>query len=137
MLARHADVVIVRLEDPEEYVRQSALDTLGKLPEPATFRHQVYAVLARFNAATFNLEAQLCILHPRFVTRFVTQGDGFDSTVHLRSRLLGRLAWCRFRLRRCVKCLALYWYALPYRPSGPGHACDVVEWGQMRELRSP
>ena len=114
MLAQHADVVIARLEDPEEYAEQLALDTLGKLPEPATFRHQVYAELARFSAATFKLaatkKALLCIL-PRF--GFVTQGDGLDSTLNMRSRLLGRLAWYRFRLRRCVQCLALYWYALP------------------------
>ena len=135
-LARHADVLMARLEDPNESIRTLSYGMLMMLPERATFRYKVYAEFARFNAATFKLAATkaalLCIL-PRFVTREVD----IDSDHQLRSQLLGRLAWYRFRLRRRVKCLALYWYALPYRPSGPGHARDVAEWGQMRELRSP
>ena len=51
----------------------------------------------------------------------------------LRSRLLGRVAWYRCRIRLRVRSLSLYWYALPYRPSGPGHARDVEAWGQMNE----
>ena len=30
-----------------------------------------------------------------------------------------------------VERLALYWYALPYRPNGPGHARDVEAWDRM------
>ena len=136
MLAQHADVVISRLEDPEDYVRQGALDTLCKLPEPATFRYQVYAVFARLNVLWF--------VHPRvkvplryMLPYFVTRGVDFDNTTNLRSRLLGRLVWYRFQLRRRVRCLALYWYALQYRPSGPGHARDVEKWEQMREMSMP
>ena len=135
-LAQHADVVMAMLRDGHTYNR--ALFTLAKLPEPATFRHQLYPEFERLLAvghvceqADFK-EALRCIL-PRCVTHAVD----FDSIANLRSRLLGRLAWYRFRLRRCVKCLALYWYALPYRPSGPGHARDVAEWGQMREVSAP
>ena len=112
------------------YLRRRALYILGTLPEPATFRHQVYAVFARLDTAMFDIagakQALRCIL-PRFVTWEVD----FDSDANLRSRLLGRLAWHRFRLRRRVECLALYWYALLYRPSGPGHAREVATWAQM------
>jgi hypothetical protein len=66
---------------------------------------------------------------PRFVTR---PGDIFDSR-SVRSRLLGRLGWYRCRLRLRAQRLALYWYALPYRPSGPGHARDVEAWDRMTE----
>ena len=135
MLAEHADVVIMRLRDFHVYNRRGALVTLGKLPEPATFRHQLYPEFERLLAvghvceqADFK-EALRCIL-PRFVTREVD----FDSEANVRSRLLGRLAWHRFRLRRRVECLALYWYALLYRPSGPGHAREVAAWDQMLGL---
>ena len=49
----------------------------------------------------------------------------------LHSLLLGRLQWYRCRLRWRVQRLVLYWYALPYRPSGPGHARDVEAWDRM------
>ena len=49
----------------------------------------------------------------------------------IRSRLRGRLGWYRYRLRMRVRRLALYWYALPYRPGGPGHARDVDAWRQL------
>ena len=34
-----------------------------------------------------------------------------------------------------VERLALYWYALPYRPNGPGHARDVEAWDRMNGNR--
>ena len=49
------------------------------------------------------------------------------------SGVLGRLKWYRHRLRLRVQRLALYWYALPYRPSGPDHARDVEAWDRMIE----
>ena len=75
-------------------------------------------------------EEVLTALHalPLVVTRDV---DLESSDV--RSRLLGRLAWYNYRLRVRAKRIALYWYALPYRPSGPGHARDVEAWGRMVE----
>ena len=48
---------------------------------------------------------------------------------------MGRLRWYRYRLHLRVQRLALYWYALPYRPSGPGHARDVAEWDRMIETQ--
>tara|TARA_B100000524_G_scaffold345942_1_gene245339 strand:+ start:55 stop:1179 length:1125 start_codon:yes stop_codon:yes gene_type:complete len=130
---QHAGVMIAGLEDPDVRVRGNALYILSTLPEPATFRHQVYAVFARLDTAAFYIAgaktALRCIL-PRFVTWEVD----FDSDANVRSRLLGRLAWHRFRLRRRVECLALYWYALLYRPSGPGHAREVAAWDQMLGL---
>ena len=78
--------------------------------------------------------------------RFVALGIDFDSALHfdfdsapdfdfdynvVRRRLLGRLAWYRCRLRLRVQRLALYWYALQYRPNGPGHARDVEAWDLM------
>ena len=61
--------------------------------------------------------------------------DNDDIDVYdLSRRLMGRIAWygCRIRLR--VRSLSLYWYALPYRPSGPGHARDVEAWNHMMIL---
>ena len=63
---------------------------------------------------------------PLLVTRDI------DFKSHIRGRLLGRIAWYRCRLRLRVRRIALYWYALPYRPSGPGHARDMEAWGRMR-----
>ena len=77
---------------------------------------------------------------PRFITRGVdfypdtdSRGNMFDKAPALRLRLLGRLAWYKFRLRLRVERVALYWYALPYRPSGPGHLRDVAAWEQMNK----
>ena len=52
----------------------------------------------------------------------------------MRNYLMGRVGWYRLRLRLRLKCLLLYWYALPYRPSGAGHARDVEAWDQMSEV---
>ena len=54
-----------------------------------------------------------------------------DVRSRLRSRLLARLRWYMYGLRLRVQRIALYWYALPYRPSGPGHSRDVVAWESM------
>ena len=135
-LAQHVNAVLARLEDAVRCIRCEALWALGML-EPATLAQHANAVLARLedeededgernvhNAAMHTLRAL-----PRFVTR---PGDIFDSR-SVRSRLLGRLGWYRFRLRLRAQRLALYWYALPYRPSGPGHARDVEAWDRMTE----
>ena len=60
----------------------------------------------------------------------VTRDIDFESH-NMRRRLLGRIAWYRCRLRLRVRRIALYWYALPYRPTGPGHAREVEAWGRM------
>ena len=54
-----------------------------------------------------------------------------DVRSRLRSRLLARLRWYVYGLRLRLQRIALYWYALPYRPSGPGHSRDVVAWESM------
>ena len=117
------------LEDEDDDVHEAALITLAKL-EPATLAQHADALLEDledeegqvFEAAMYTLRAL-----PRFVTR---PGDFFDSR-SVRSRFLGRLGWYKCRLRLRAQSLALYWYALPYRPSGPGYARDVESWGQM------
>merc|ERR1711908_6551 len=122
------NAVIARLEDDNGFVRAVALETLGKL-EPVTLAQHANAVIARLedshemvrNTALTTLNAL-----PLAVTRDV---DLESSDV--RSRLLGRLAWYNYSRRVRMKRIALYWYALPYRPSGPGHARDVEAWGRM------
>ena len=135
-LAQYAFALVARLKDSNWYVCQVALDTLCKLPEPATFRYQVYAVFAGLHVLWFR-QVQARVPLRYMLPHFVTRGVDVDKVEHLRSRLLGRVAWYRFQLRRRVKCLALYWYALQYRPSGPGHARDVEKWEQMREMSMP
>ena len=75
---------------------------------------------------------------PRSVTRGYIDFDTHryiapDEALILRRQLLGRLGWYRCRLRLRVERLALYWYALPYRPSGQGYARDVEDWNRMME----
>ena len=82
---------------------------------------------------------------PRFVTRSIDfalalgAGADFDDVDFnynfARRQLLARLAWYRCRIRLRVQRLALYWYALPYRPNGPGHARDVEAWDRMNGNR--
>ena len=129
-LAQYADPVVAMLEDSNVWsVRETALETLGKL-EPATLAQHADALIAMLEDYDERMRGRaLDLLRglPRFVTRRV---DIFDSRP-VRSRLLGRLGWYRYRLRMRVRRLALYWYALPYRPSGPGHARDMEAWEQM------
>ena len=101
-LALHADAVVAVLEDEVRVVREAALKTLGKL--------------------------RLATLAPHFNAVVAMRCDTHADVREKARRLSGRLRWYRCRLRLlCVEPLALYWYALPYRPSGPGHARDVHE----------
>jgi len=114
-------------------VSEEALRTLRKL-EPATLAQHATAVVTRLEDSAEGVRGRaLDLLRglPRYVTREY-RVDIFDPRP-VRSRLLGRLAWYKFRLRLRVQRLALYWYALPYRPSGPGHARDVEAWDRMVE----
>ena len=131
MLAQHAGAVVARLEDSDLGVRNTALTltTLGKL-EPAVLAQHAHAVVGKLSDhVDFVREAALTTLLtlPLMITRDID----FESH-NMRERLLGRIAWYRCLLRLRVRRIALYWYALPYRPSGPGHARDVEAWGQMR-----
>ena len=134
-LAQYAGAVVARLEDGQDddqvlqpFVRLDALRTLGKL-EPATLAQHAEAVAARLEDSHEIVidDAEDTL---RALPRFIIRGVDFESD-DLRSRLLGRLGWYRCRLRLRVNRLALYWYALPYRPTGPGHARDVEAWARM------
>ena len=143
-LAQHAHAMLARLEDSDGRVRKSALMTLGKL-EPATLARHAFAVVARFENPTGQVREMACHtreMFPRYV-RYATRGVDYKRMLsraldrgdyeYLRSRLLGRIAWYRCRVRLRVRSLSLYWYALPYHPSGPGHARDVETWNHMIE----
>ena len=150
-LAQHAVAVVAKLEDTYWVVRHVALETLGNL-EPAALAHHAHALLPILEADYSDVMCldAVNILHhglPRFVRHGINFGntrglnnddidfyDNDDIDVYdLSRRLMGRIAWygCRIRLR--VRSLSLYWYALPYRPSGPGHARDVEAWTHMIE----
>ena len=150
-LAQHAEAVVARLEDSDGEMRHVALETLGNL-EPAALAHHAPALLPILEA-DFDDPGMLHVLHaavdllrhglPRFVCHGIHFGDSRDLNndfdyddidfYHLSRRLMGRIAWYRCRLRLRVRSLSLYWYALPYRPSGPGHARDVEAWNHMIE----
>ena len=103
-LAQYANAVLNLLEDTHSYYVDNTLPTMSAL-------------------ATHTL---------RGLPRFVIHDVDFEAP-NLRSRLLGRLGWYKCRLILRVRSHALYWYALPYRPSGPGHARDVEAWDRMLE----
>ena len=106
-LVEHASSVVARLDNPSEIVRSEAFDALSALPQCVT--------------------RGIDLTCERLRSRVVSHGDAKD----LRSRILGRAGWCRYRLRLRVQPVALYWYALPYRPGGAGYARDVDAWDRM------
>ena len=116
MLAQYASAVAARLKDPIDIVRDSAFDTLSALPRYVT---------RGIDFASKELRSRVVRPGVVDVARPVGDVDGLGP------RLLGRLGWYRCRLRLRVRSLALYWYALPYRPSGPGHARDLEAWDRM------
>ena len=143
-LAQHADAVVARLEDFHWLVRQAALETLAEL-EPMTLSQHAGVVVSRLEDQTGPVRAMACKaleILPRYV-RYVTRGVDCNELLsraldhgayeHLRSQLLGRVAWYRCRIRLRARSLSLYWYALPYRPSDPGHARDLQAWNHMIE----
>ena len=110
--------------------------TLGEL-EPATLAQYANAVLNLLEDThsfyvdnTLPTMSALATLTLRGLPRFVTHDVDFHAP-DLRSRLLGRLGWYKCRLIMRVRSHVIYWYALPYRPSGPGHARDVGAWNLM------
>ena len=135
-LAQDAHTVVAMLDAPFEYERLAAVQTLGKL-EPATLAQYANAVLDLLeeteqlevgeNLTTISVMAARTL---RGLPRFVTHDVDFHAP-DLRSRLLGRLGWYKCRLIMRVRSHVIYWYALPYRPSGPGHARDVGAWNLM------
>ena len=148
-LAQHAGAVLARLEDDDARVRERALETLGKL-DPATLAQYAADVLARLEdpddkvrkTAYFIIRTLPCYVLRGVTLRVVnlevlSRGLDRGTYEYLRSHLLGRIAWYRCRICLRVRSLSLYWYALPYHPSGPGHARDVEAWGHViEELRT-
>ena len=141
-LAQYAEAVVARLEDSWMHVREAALETLAQL-EPATLAQHAGAVVASLEDSDWLVREEAyhtLEFLPRYV-RDATRGVYRDELLsraldhgeveELRSRLLGRLGWYRCRIRLRVRSLSLYWYALPYRPSGPGHARDVEAWNHI------
>ena len=138
-LAQDAHTVVAMLDAPfekkkKEYERLAAVQTLGKL-EPATLAQYANAVLDLLeeteqlevgeNLTTISVMAARTLRFFFFgLPRIVTHDVDFHAP-DLRSRLLGRLGWYKCRLIMRVRSHVIYWYALPYRPSGPGHARDV------------
>ena len=125
-------------------MREAALETLGKL-EPAALAKHADAVLARLEDYSWRVRRaawNTLTMLPRYV-RYAIRGVDCNELLsreldhgeveELRSRLLGRVSWYRCRIRLRVRSLLLYWYALPYSPSGPGHARDVEAWNHMIE----
>ena len=104
--------------------------TLGKLA-PSTLAQHATAVVAMLEHSIPELRAAAAATVSA-LPLVVTRGVDLSSS-DVRSRLLGRLGWYKYRLHVRVKRIALYWYALPYRPSGPGHARDVEAWGRLVE----
>ena len=139
------DVLLARLEDSTRYVRRHALKRLGKL-DPATLAQHADAVLAML---VHRLEPirKTAMIVSRKLPRSVTRGIDFNThrDTHryiplrlqrariLRRQLLGCLGWYRCRLRLRVERLLWYWHALPYRPSGQGHAREVEAWRRMMD----
>ena len=135
-LAQHVYAVLARLEDSEDYVRSAGLSALAKL-EPATLAQHFNAVIAMLDDfhEPVRDEAMLTLGKlPRFFRSCDYDFEYLDIE-EMRTLLLGRRWWYKYRIHLRVQRLALYWYALPYRPSGPGHARDVAEWDRMIETQ--
>ena len=150
-LAQYSDAVVARLDDSTcEDVREEAWETLSKL-EPARLAQHAGAVidtwlelhpndenfdggyLAEERAEACASALALIRALPCYRDIDLVSGDmrSADVRSRLRSRLLARLRWYVYGLRLRLQRIALYWYALPYRPSGPGHSRDVVAWESM------
>ena len=141
MLTKHADALVARLGDSDRVVRKKAFKVLAKL-EPAKLAQHADALVEMLahpsNLRTRTEATNTLNMLPRSVSRgmhLVSRKNArkLEASRVLRRRLLARLGWYRCRLRLRVERLALYWYALPYRPSGQGYARDVEDWNRMME----
>ena len=133
VIAQHADIVTSWFNISFERMRMAALRSTRVLFDAATLLQHAGSVIARLE------DSDECVRCAAFdalqrLPRCVLRGLSLESD-DLSSRLLGRVLWYKCRLRLRVKGVALFWYALPYRPSGPGHTRDVEAWRRMQELR--
>ena len=134
-LAQHADAVIAQLGSESSKQRLTAVNVLGKL-EPATFAQHASALMEMLKKSSTEwreVHAAIETLRriPCDATRGTHLGKELISSGRARSRLLGQLGWYRCRLRLHLRRITLYWYALRYRPSNPGHPRDVGAWDPM------
>ena len=133
-LAQYSGAVVARLDDYITWPCIAAVKALGKL-EPTTLAQLTSAVLKMVDVLEDgSLDVRTAVVATlRALPRCVIHDVDLEShdLDYLHGRLLGRLAWYRCRLRWRVRRFALYWYSLPYRPSGPGHARDVEAWDRM------
>ena len=127
-LAQYALAVIARLDDIRAEVRAEALHTLDKLDPPTLVPHAKAVIKMLEDGNDDVVAAAMRTL--RALPSIITRDIHFESD-DLRSRLLGRLAWYKCRLRLRLRRITLRWYALPYRPGGPGHARDLEAWDEM------
>ena len=140
-LAQYADSLLSSLEDNSEHVPACALRALGKL-EPAMLTTRALFAIVRqieYPGMTSAHEIALVVMHG-VVNAFpslkavAAEIDLFllhASTSASRLGLGARLRWLIYGLHVRMRRIALYWYALPYKPSGPGHARDVEAWDGM------
>ena len=123
-------VFLSLVEDSHVTVRHNALMTLGKL-EPVTLAQPaLVAAIAHRLDDRYRGVAEAALSIAKALPKALTSNLDLVSAGG-RSQLIGRAAWYRCRLRLRWRRVALYWYALPYRPSGPGHARDVEAWERM------
>ena len=141
-LAQYADRLLASLEeDNSEHVPACALRALGKL-EPAMLTARALFAIVRqieYPGMTSAHEIALVVMHG-FVNAFPSlkamAGEIDQFLLHVatsgaRLRLGARLRWLIYGLHLRMRRIALYWYARPYKPSGPGHARDVQAWDGM------
>ena len=146
-IAQHADSVVAKLGDYYDWRDKDsvpAFEALCKL-EPAALAQHALPVIAMLEDIHHPAVRKAAFKTLRGLPRYVTHNIHLSFFYNYDENLLvpgmdysgvccglrGRLSWYKCRLGLRVKRLALYWYALPYRPSGPGHAREVAAWEQM------
>ena len=127
MLAKYADAVVARLEDEDGEVRCQALQTLGKLELggiSAVLGYSLKTIFDQMQDPDQRVRQAALEVLSKIATKAFPR---FKPIVSTRARL----RWLMYGLRLRVQRIALYWYALPYKPSGPGHARDIKTWERM------
>ena len=106
------------------------MKALGKL-DPVRFAQYADFVIAKLKDRARHMRKAAKNTLRSALPQAVTRGVNLDSGVTGRLQLRARLRWYRHGLRLRQRGIGLYWYALPYRPGGAGHARDVEAWEQM------
>ena len=140
-LAQYTDSLLASLEDNSEHVPTCALRALGKLAPAMLTTRALFAIVRQieYPGMTSAHETALVVMHGvvnafpslKAMAEEIDQFFLHASTPAARLRLGARLRWLIYGLHLRMRRIALYWYALPYKPSGPGHARDVEAWDGM------